>query len=253
MVNLAQAWAEEYMNENPLESMAVTGGGSGTGIAALIAGATDIAESSRNMQQKEIKLAEARGVRPKEIQVASDGITMVVHLSNPVNKLTRQQLSDIYTGKVKNWKDLGGLDQKIVALSRERNSGTHVFFLEHVVKLGDKKNKNEFFPEVLMMPSSQAIIEEVQGNPQAIGYVGLGYLTSKEKALSIAKDDKSPYVYPTIQTVNKNLYPISRSLLFYINGEPNQRTRPFIDFVLSPKGQAIVLEMDFVPVKMAPK
>lgn len=249
MVNLGQAWAEDFMEINPAVSIAITGGGSGTGIAALLSGATDIAQASRNMEPKEIEQAKGKGINPKEIHVANDGITIVVNPANPVNKLTIQQLSDIFTGKTKNWKEVGGLDQKIVALSRERNSGTHVFFLEHVVKLGDKKNRNEFAPEVLMMPSSQAIVEEVKANPSAIGYVGLGYLTPKEKALAIAKDRSFAYVVPSIRTVTSKQYPISRSLLFYTNGEPSGEVKSFIDFVLSAAGQKIVLKMDFVPIK----
>ena len=158
-------------------------------------------------------------------------------------------MSDIYIGKIKNWKEVGGQDKKIVALSRERNSGTHVFFAEHVVKLGDTKNKNEFAPGVLMMPSSQAIVEEVTANSSAIGYVGLGYLTNKEKALSIAKAEGSSYVLPTVATVTSSKYPISRSLLFYTNGEPTDEVKTFIDFVLSDEGQKIVLKMDFVPIR----
>ncbi|MDD4179870.1 MAG: phosphate ABC transporter substrate-binding protein [Candidatus Margulisbacteria bacterium] len=249
MVNLGQAWTEEFMKANPEISIAVTGGGSGTGIAALIAGTTDIAQASRNMEPKEIGLARKKGVEPKEIHVANDGITIVVHPSNPVGKLTIRQLSDIFTGQIKNWKEVGGKDAKIVALSRERNSGTHVFFVEHVVKLGEKKNPNEFAPSVLMMPSSQAIIEEVIGNSAAIGYVGLGYLTNKEKACAIAKSAGAAYICPSIQTVLNNSYPISRSLLFYVNGEPSGEVKTFVDFVLSPAGQEIVKKMDFVPVK----
>jgi phosphate transport system substrate-binding protein len=205
------------------------------------------------MEPQEIGQAEKNGIEPKEIHVANDGITLVVNPSNPVNQLTIRQLSDIFTGKVKNWKELGGLDKKIVPLSRERNSGTHVFFLEHVVKLGNRKNPNEFAAGVLMMPSSQAIIEEVKSNIQAIGYVGLGYLTNKEKALSIARDENSPYVYPSIQAVNKRQYPVSRSLLFYTNGQPKEMVKSFVDFVLSPAGQKVVLKMDFVPVHMENK
>jgi phosphate transport system substrate-binding protein len=249
MVNLGQAWTEAFMKQNPSVSLAVTGAGSGTGIAALIAGTTDIAQSSRNMEPKEIELAEKRGVHPREIHVANDGITLVVNPANPVSKLTIRQLSDIYTGKINNWKEVGGQDAKIVALSRERNSGTHVFFLEHVVKLGDKKNKNEFAPAVLMMPSSQAIIEEVNANPSAIGYVGLGYLTAKEKALAIAREQNLAYIVPSLKTVMSRQYPVSRSLLFYVNGEPTDEVKSFIDFVLSPDGQEIVKKMDFVPVK----
>jgi len=236
MVNLGQAWAEEFMKIHPEISIAMTGAGSGTGIAALIAGTTDIAQCSRNME-------------PKEIHVANDGIVLVVNPANPVGKLTVQQLSDIFTGRIKNWKEVGGSDEKIVALSRERNSGTHVFFLEHVVKLGEKKNKNEFAPTVLMMPSSQAIIEEVISSTSAIGYVGLGYLTNKEKALAIAKSNGAAYVLPSIKTVTAKQYPISRSLLFYTNGAPSGEVKSFVDYVLSPAGQKIVLKMDFVPLQ----
>ena len=249
MVNLGQAWSEDFMKDNPTISIAVTGGGSGVGIAAIIAGTTDIAECSRNMEPKEIEEANQRGVYPKEIHVANDGITLVVNPANPVSKLTRQQLSDIYTGKIKNWKEVGGQDEKIVALSRDRNSGTHVFFLEHVVKLGDAKNANEFAATVLMMPSSQAIVDEVVANPSAIGYVGLGYLTNKEKALAVAKDRTASYVLPSVATVTNGRYPISRSLLFYTNGEPSGEVKSFVDYVLSPEGQKVVLKMDFVPVK----
>ena len=249
MVNLAQAWSENFMKSNPTIPIAVTGGGSGTVIAALIAGSTDICEASRNMEPKEIEQAKKNGVNPKEIHVANDGITLVVNPANTVSKLTVQQLSDIYTGKIKNWKEVGGADARIVPLSRERNSGTHVFFLEHVVKLGDKKHANEFAPGVLMMPSSQAIIEEVNSSSSAIGYVGLGYLTNKEKALAVAKDSKAAYIVPSVQTVTSNQYPISRSLLFYTNGEPTNEVKSFVDYVLSPAGQQVVLKMDFVPIK----
>jgi phosphate transport system substrate-binding protein len=249
MVNLTQAWAEEFMKENPEINIAVTGGGSGTGIAALLNKATDIAQSSRNMEKKEIEQAEKKGVEPTAIHVANDGITIIVHPLNPISKISINQLSDIFSDKITNWKQVGGPDKKIVALSRDRNSGTHVFFLEHVVKLGDKKSKSEFAPGTLMMPSSQAIVEEVSANPSAIGYIGLGYLTSKEKALAVAGKGSSNYVKPSIQTVLSGQYPIARSLYFYTNGEPAGNTKAFIDFVMSQKGQQIVRKMDFVPVK----
>lgn len=249
MVNLAQSWAEEFMKENPKIPVAITGGGSGTGIAALLSGSTDIAQSSREMEKKELDMAKKRNINPKEIIVADDGIVVVVSPLNPVQKLTENQLSDIYIGKIKNWKEIGGKDEKIVVLSRDRNSGTHVFFLEHVIKLGDKKNANEFASNVLMMPSSQAIVEEVANNPSAIGYIGLGYLTGKLKALGISKAQGSPYVVPSIATVSNKTYPISRSLQMYTNGEPTENIKVFIDFVLSPKGQEIVKKMDFVPIK----
>ncbi len=248
MVNLGQAWAEEFMKKNPDISVAVTGGGSGTGIAALINVTTDIAECSRAMKEKEIKLANKKGINPYETRVANDGIVVVVAPQNPIEKLTIKQLSDIFSGKITNWKDVGGPDQKIVVLSRDRNSGTHVFFLEEVVKLGNKKSPNEFAKGVLMMPSNQAIVEEVSGNPTAIGYIGLGYLNERLKAIAVAKDKTSPYVVPTVRTVSNKSYPISRALYIYTNGEPIGEIKTFVDFVLSDQGQEIVLDMDFVPL-----
>jgi phosphate transport system substrate-binding protein len=249
MVNLGQAWAEEFMKKNPDISVAVTGGGSGTGIAALLNKTTDIAESSRDIHADEVEIAKQKGMNIKEIHVGNDGIVAAVHPSNPISKLTIPQLSAIYTGKILNWKELGGQDQNIVVLSRERNSGTHVYFLEEVVKLGDKNNPNEFSKEILMMPSSQAIIDELSNNNAAIGYFGHGYLTGKQKALLIAKDDKSLYIEPTIESVIKKAYPIARPLYFYVNGEPVENIKKFIDFILSDDGQKIVLKMDFVPIK----
>lgn len=249
MVNLAQAWTEEYMKINPDQPVAVTGGGSGTGIASLINRSADIALCSREMKKKEIKIAEDRGVHPHEIQVANDGIAVVASPKNPVDQLTLKQLSDIFAGKIKNWNELGGPDRKIVALSRDRNSGTHVFFLEHVVKLQKKDQSREFASDVLMLPSNQAIVEEVAGSLGAIGYIGLGYMENRLKAVAVAKEQGSNYVIPSNRTVLNGTYPISRSMLFYTNGEPKDNVKAFIDFVLSPAGQKVVLSMDFVPIK----
>lgn len=249
MVNLAQAWAEAYLNTYPLANIAVNGGGSGTGVAALIANVADVAQCSREMQPKEITMAQAKGIQPKQIHVGNDGIAVVVNPKNPVSSLTIPQLSGIFSGTITNWKEVGGPNLKIVALSRERNSGTHVFFLEEVVKLGNKKAPAEFASDVLMMPSSQAIVEEVASNTSAIGYIGLGYLTKKEKALSIAKKAAMPYVYPAVRTILNKTYPISRGLYFYTNGEPTGDVKVFVDFVLSTEGQAVVLKMDFVPIR----
>jgi len=249
MVNLGQAWAEVYMNKFPESTIAINGGGSGTGVAALIGGVADIAQCSREMQEKELAIAKTKGVNPVQLHVANDGIVIVVNPRNPVSKLTIAQLADIFSGKINNWQKVGGKDQKIVALSRERNSGTHVFFLEQVVKQGKKKNPAEFAPHVLMMPSSEAIVEEVAGNPSAIGYIGLGYLSPKLKAVAIAKDKKSNYVLPSVKTVVNKTYPVSRALYFYINRNPTGDIKPFIDFVMSDEGQKIVLDMDFVPIK----
>jgi phosphate transport system substrate-binding protein len=249
MVNLGQAWAEEYMKQNPDISVAVTGGGSGTGITALLNNTCDIAEVSRLMKDDEIKMAEAKGFEPNKIVVALDGLAVVVNPANKVSELTIDQLADIFTGKIKNWKEVGGRDAKIVLLSREVNSGTHVYFKEHVLRKGKADGKEEFTPEALLLPSSQAIADEVSQNQDAIGYYGMGYITAKEKAINVMKDKNSPAIPPTTENVVSGAYPISRPLLMYTKGEPRGLVKMFIDYVLSPTGQEIVKNLDFVPVK----
>lgn len=244
MVNLGQAWAERYMEKYPDAFIAVTGGGSGTGIAALISGTCDIAECSRAMKNREIELAKNKEITPKEMIVALDGIAVVVNPKNPVSKLTFSQLAAIFTGKVKNWQELGGVDAPIVLLSREVNSGTHVYFKEHILGKGA-----EFDPSALLMPSSQSIADEVAQNSNTIGYYGIGYISSNQKAIAVAKDENSEYVVPSIETVTNKEYPISRPLFIYTNGEPKGKLKNYIDFILSDEGQKVVFEQDFVPVK----
>lgn len=248
MVNLGQAWAETYMEKNPLDFIAVTGGGSGTGLASLLSGTCDIAMSSREIKQKEIDQAKLKGITPNEMKVALDGIAVVVNPKNNVDKLTLDQLGGIFSGKITNWKEMGGKDEKIVVLSREVNSGTHVYFKEHVLRKNDPNSKEEFSPKALMLSSSQAIADEVAGNSSAIGYYGMGYISSKQKPLAIAKDEKSAYIEPTIDNVVKSVYPISRPLFFYTNGQPQGLVKKFIDYALSAEGQDIVLKTDFVPI-----
>lgn len=248
MVNMAQLLAERFMVVHPEIPIAITGGGTGVGIAALINRNADIAICSRDMKAKEIKTAEEKNVEPNEIVVANDGIAVIVSPKNPINKIDENTLSDIYSGKTTNWSELGGPKENIVVLSRDRNSGTHIFFLEHIVKLGDKKNPNEFAKQVLMMPSTQAIVEEVSSNPQAIGYIGLGYLNDKVKAIAVAKDKKSKYVYPSVETASDLTYPISRPLYFYTDGKPEGKAKEFIDYVFSKDGQKVVVETGFVPL-----
>ncbi|MDO8602275.1 MAG: PstS family phosphate ABC transporter substrate-binding protein [Candidatus Omnitrophota bacterium] len=249
MVNLSQAWAERYMQENPGDFVAITGGGSGTGISALISGTCDITNASRIIKEKEIALAKQRGINPYEIKVGLDGLAVVVNPDNPVSKLTIDQLAQIFTGKIANWKEAGGVDAKIVLLSREVNSGTHVYFKEHVLRKNDPNSKEEFSPGALMLSSSQAIADEVAGNPAAIGYYGMGYISKKQKPIFVAKDEKSEYEAPTIENVVNGKYPISRPLLLYTNGAPQGLVKKFVDFVLSSEGQDIVLLTDFVPVQ----
>ena len=249
MVNLGQAWAEEFSRKNPGVNAAVTGGGSGTGISAMISGTADIAISSRTMKEKEINKAKQNGIEPFEIKSALDGLAVVAHPSNPVSQLTIDQLSDIFTGKIKNWKEVGGNNLQIVILSREINSGTHVYFKEHVLRKGDEKSVEEFSPMALLMSSSQAIAEEVSQNPNAIGYYGMGYISQKQKVIFVAKDANSPYVGPVMENVRDNSYPISRPLLLYTKGQPQGIVKAFVDFALSAEGQEIVKKTDFVPIK----
>lgn len=248
MVNLAQAWAEKYMQDCSGYFIAVTGGGSGTGLSSLISGTCDIAMSSRNIKDKEIVLANRKGINPNEIKVALDGLAVVVNPKNPVSKLTIDQLAGIFTGKITNWKEMGGDDRSIVILSREVNSGTHVYFKEHVLRKNDPNSKEEFAASALLLSSSQAIADEVANNPAAIGYYGMGYISSKQKPIAVAKDEKSEYMDPTIDNVVNGKYPISRPLFLYTNGEPKGIVQKFVDFCLSKEGQEIVLKTDFVPV-----
>jgi len=250
MVNLGQAWAEAYMQTHPDSNIAVTGGGSGTGVAAMIQGTTDIAESSRPMKDKEIAQAKQRGVTPVEHKVALDALSVIVHPSNPVSKLTIDQLSDIFTGRISNWKQVGGLDEKIVLLSREKNSGSHVFFLEHVVRRGNEKGPEEYVATALMLPSSEAIASQVATDRAAIGYVGLGYFRpGKQKLIAVAKDADGPFVKPDIVTAVNGLYPIARPLYWYTNGQPRGEVSSLLDFVLSDEGQSIVDKAGFAPIR----
>jgi len=249
MVNLGQAWVEEYSRRHPDVSVAVTGGGSGTGIAALLNGTCDIAECSRAMEKKEVEQARAKGIEPNQEIVGLDGIAVVVSPKNPIKNLTIDQLRDIFMGIIKNWKEMGGDNKRIVILSREVNSGTHVFFKEHILRRGNPKGPEEFSPAALLMPSSQAIADEVSNNENAIGYYGMGYISPLQKVIAVAKDPNSPFVEPTIENVTNNSYPISRPLYLYTNGKPEGIIREFIDFVYSKDGQQIVRRLDFVPIK----
>lgn len=249
IVNLALAWAETYQNENADVRISVTGGGSGTGIAALINNTVDIANASRSIKEEEIESANANGVNPVEHVIARDAIAVIVNPENPVSELTLQQLSDIYSGKINNWMEVGGEDRPIVRLSRETNSGTHIYFLETVLRLGDKENKTLFSTDTLLLPSSEGIILEVRQNPNAIGYDGLGYVPHDLKMIAIAKEDGGAYVLPSIPTVNDKSYPIARDLYMYTDGEPTGVVADYIAWILSDEAQEIVAKLGFVPVK----
>ena len=212
IVNLALAWAEKYQSDRPDVRISVTGGGSGTGIAALVNGTVDIANASRKIKDEEIAQAKTNGINPVEHVIARDAIAVIVNPNNPVNELTLQQISDIYSGKYTNWKEVGGEDRPLVRLSRETNSGTHVYFLETVLRLGNSKDKTLFSMDTLLLPSSEGIISEVRDNPNAIGYDGLGYIPKDLKVIAIAKNAGEPYILPSIKTVNDKSYAIARDL-----------------------------------------
>lgn len=249
MVNLALVWAEQFQKENVDVRISVTGGGSGTGIASLINKTVDIANASRSIKEEEIAEAESQGVVPTEYIVARDAIAVIINPENPITGLTLQQIADIYTGKINNWQELGGENRPIVRLSRETNSGTHVYFLEAVIRLGDKTITDIFSADTLLLPSSEGIIAEVRDNPNAIGYDGLGYITEDVKVLAISKGDGQEYILPSVDTVNTGTYPIARDLYMYTNGEPSGYIQKFLQWILSDAGQKIVLDLGFVPVK----
>ena len=251
MVNLVQILAEEYMDRNPGALLAVLGGGSGTGISALINGTCDIANHSREWKQKEIDQAWEKGVKPRFFVVAVDGLSIIVNASNPVNKLTLAQLGAIYRGEVKNWKAVGGPDRKISLYGRQSNSGTYVFMQEHV--LG---NRN-YSTDMKEMNGNAQIIEGMLSDEGGLGYVGVGYLFDEQgqvrkgiKIVPIAKDDKSPAYLPTDKkAVDEGLYSVSRPLYQATNGKPSAAAAAFFEFETSPEGQKIVEREGFFTIR----
>jgi phosphate transport system substrate-binding protein len=248
IVNLALAWAEEYQKINPQVQLSVTGGGSGTGIASLINGTVDIANASRRIKEEERQSALSNGSDPVEFIIARDAIAIIVNPENPVDNLTLQQISDIYSGKITNWQDVGGEDRPIVKLSRETNSGTHVYFLEEVIRLGEKDNQTLFSRDTLLLPSSEGIGAEIRQNPNAIGYDGLGYVTDEMKVIGVARGDGEEFFLPSPETVNSGKYAVARDLYMYTNGQPTGIIQEYLDWILSPEAQAIVTELGFVPI-----
>lgn len=208
----------------------------------------DIANASRMIKEEEIEEARANGTEPIEFIVARDAIAIIVNHSNPINQLTLQQISDIYSGKINNWKELGGEDRPIVKLSRETNSGTHVYFLEQVLRLGDPENTTLFSTDMLLLPSSEGITSEVRDNPNAIGYDGLGYVVPEVKVLAISRNQGGPYVLPSADSVNNNQYPIARDLYMYTTGLPTGEVENYINWLFSSEAQLIVTELGFVPI-----
>lgn len=242
MVILAQKWAELYMKKNPAVNIQVTGGGSGVGITALINGTTDICNSSRPMKQTEIEKLKARyNTLGVEILCARDGVTIFLNEANKVSELTLKQLSDIYQGKVKNWKDIGGADAEIRLYGRENSSGTYTYFHDEVVKA-------DYAASVQSLPGTAAIVNAVKKDINGIGYGGAAYAVGVKHAM-VKKDAGSPAYMPTAETIGKGQYPITRFLYMYLRNRPTGETRRYIDWILSPEGQSIVTEIGYFPVK----
>ena len=242
MVVLGQRWAEEYMKAHTGQTIQVTGGGSGTGISALINGTTDVCEASRSMKDAEKKqLAEKAGGPPIEIPVAKDGLSVYVNDTNPLTELSMAQLKSIFTGKVTNWKEVGGPDAKIIPYSRENSSGTYVFFKEHVLDNAD------YTPRAQAMPGTAAVVNAVAKEKFGIGYGGAAYAKGI-KVLKVKKES-GPAIAPTDVTIKDGTYPLSRPLFFYLRPKPQAEVKAFTDWVLSPAGQAIVVKVGYFPIK----
>jgi phosphate transport system substrate-binding protein len=248
---LSSVWAENFMKANAKVSIAVSGPGSGVGIASLIDGTTDVCQASRAITAKEIDQAKAKGVNPYEIQVATDALSVIVNPANPVKELTFAQLSAIYTNKITNWKEVGGNDAPILVLSRDNNSGTFAYFLEDVVQMKGLSTADktlQYGGKVLMLPSTEEGISQVAGNPNAIFYAGLGYLNSSVEAIGVKKTANDTAVKPSVATSLDGTYPISRPLFYYTNGAPAGVIKAYIDYCLSAEGQQEVLSAGFVPL-----
>jgi phosphate transport system substrate-binding protein len=248
LVNLALAWAEAYHELNPNVEISVTGGGSGTGIAALINDTVDIANASRQITPDEIQQIKNNGGNPVEYVVARDAIAVIVNPSNPISQLTIQQISDIFSGKINYWSEIGGENLPIVRLSRETNSGTHVFFLQNVIRMGNPNDKTLFSTDTALLPSSEGITAEVRDNPNAIGYDGLGYVTPEVKVIAVAQDSKGPYSIPSADSVNNRQYPIARDLYMYTRDKPIGAVADYLTWLVTPQAQAIVKQLGFVPL-----
>jgi phosphate transport system substrate-binding protein len=242
MVILAQKWAELYMKNNPAATIQVTGGGSGVGITALINGTTDICNSSRPMKQTEIEKLKARyNTLGIQIPCARDGITIFLNETNKVQELTIKQLGDIYQGKIKNWKEVGGNDAEIRMYGRENSSGTYTYFHDEVVKA-------DYAASVQTLPGTAAVVNAVKKDINGIGYGGAAYAVGVKHA-KVKKDANNPAFLPTAESIGKGEYPITRFLYMYLRNRPTGETKKYIDWILSQEGQMVVTEVGYFPYK----
>lgn len=250
LVNVAQAWAEAYAQINPNVAVAVTGGGSGTGIAALIGGSVDIANSSRSMEEEEFEMANGRGVVPNELIVGYDAVAVYIHPDNPIDGFTLGQLADIYgeNGTTESWSQLGITvpgcsSDEIVRISRQNSSGTYVYFQEAILGESDLKLGSRD------MAGSSEVVNLVEKTACAIGYSGLAYATEEVKVPCLMTEDGGNCIAPSTASAVDGTYPIARPLFMYTNGQPEGVTKDYIDWILSDEGQCIILNKGYAPVR----
>ncbi len=243
MLPLSQKSSEKFMADHPEATITVTGGGSGVGISALLEGTTDLAQSSRKIKFDEEQKLEDAGKHAVEAIVAYDALAVVIHSGNKVNQLTREQMEGIFTGAITNWKEVGGEDLKIVPYSRETSSGTYEFFKESVLA-----NKN-YVNGIMSMPATGAIVQSVSQTPGAIAYIGLPYLNVSVQAVEVSYDGGTTFVAPSVAAAKDGSYPIVRPLYYYYEQGNAERVKPFIDYMFSEVGQALVAELGYITVK----
>jgi phosphate transport system substrate-binding protein len=256
MVNLSQRWAEVYMNLNPEVSIQITGGGSGTGVASLLNGTTNLANSSRELKDNELEEAAERGITPKVYEVALDGIAVIVHPGNPVTSLTVEQLSDIFSGEITNWKDVGGNDAAITLYGRENSSGTYEFFREEVLGKDERGVQKDFAVNTQVLQGTAALGESVARDMRGIGYGGVGYFAARNdvKIIGVQENKDAESVYPAqdgvvnYEDIWSGKYSISRYLYCFTDGKPNPEVEKFLDFIVSEEGQELVKEMEYIPL-----
>ncbi|HRN34132.1 MAG TPA: PstS family phosphate ABC transporter substrate-binding protein [Saprospiraceae bacterium] len=240
---ISEKAAQVFMKSNNSGNVTVTGGGSGVGISSLIGRSADIAQTSRKMKFSEKQKFQRSGKAVKEVIIAYDGLAVIINPANKIKKLTREQLEDIFTGKIKNWKDVGGADMKIIPYARETSSGTYEFFKEVVLK-----NKN-YLSGIMSMPANGSLIQSVSQTKGAIAYVGLAYVSASVKTISVSFDKGKSYVFPSETSVKNKTYPVVRPLYYYYLTKSEFLVKKFINFILSPAGQKIVREVGYISVK----
>lgn len=256
IVNLSQRWAEVYMKTHPDVSIQVTGGGSGTGIAALLNGTTQLANSSRELKSSELEKAASLGINPHVYEVALDGIAVIVHPGNNVDNLTLKQLSDIFSGKLTNWKQLGGADLEITLYGRENSSGTYDFFKKNVLGKDENGKQIDYAVSTQVLQGTAALGEAVARDTKGIGYGGVGYFAERDdvKIIHLRKDENAPAISPVengkvnYEAIWSGDYSISRYLYCFTNGEATGKLKNFVDFILSAEGQKVVESMEYIPL-----